>query len=120
MLDFLQPIFPFAFAILWVGPSIVLYFRFRQKQVAYLRQFPPIDRYRTLDMASPGPGGSPPGTYRRINKAMLQRQTAPERERLRRDMWQRYGFAVLWIFGFPLITVGMVALLIIAGLVHPH
>lgn len=83
MLDFLQPIFPFAFSIAWLGPSFFLGFRFHTKQAAYLRRFPPINRYQTLDMYLPWVG-NPPGTYRRIKEAMWQRQPDLVLERLRR------------------------------------
>ncbi len=112
--EVLQRIFPFAFPILWFGPTIVLFFRFRQKQAAYLRKFPPIDRYQTLDLYTPG-GGNPPGTYRRIQEAMWRQQDDPELERLRREMWRRFGLVVLWGAGFPLLTCWAITLLILSG-----
>jgi hypothetical protein len=45
VLDFLVPIFPFAFPALWFGGGIVLFFRFRATQRAYLRRFPPVEPY---------------------------------------------------------------------------
>jgi len=119
VLDVLQPFFPFVFAIGWFGGGIVLYFRFRREQQSYLRRFPPIDRYQTLDMYTPG-FGNPPGTSRKIYAAMWQRRDDPELERLRREMWRHYGYVALWIFGFPLLTIDVIALLVVAGLVHPH
>ncbi len=64
--------------------------------------------------------GNPPGTLRRIYAAMRQHQDDPELERLRREIWRRYSYVALWIFGYPLLTNGVVALLVVAGLVHPH
>ena len=114
--EFVQRIFPFVFPILWFGPTIVLFFRFRQKQVAYLRRFPPIDRYQTLDMVTFGVG-NPPGTFRRVWDAQWRKQDDPELERLRREMWRRYGLVMLWVFGFPLLTFATLTVLILTS--HP-
>jgi hypothetical protein len=103
MYEFLRQIFPFVFATLWIVPTVVLFLRFRRKQLAYLRRFPPIDRYQTLDMYTPGIG-NPPGTFRRIWDAQWRRQDDPELERLRRELWRRYGLVMLWVFGFPLVA----------------
>jgi hypothetical protein len=113
--EFVQRIFPFAFPVLWVGPTLVLFFRFRKKQVAYLRRFPRIDRYRTLDMYTGY--GDPPGTFRRMWDAQWHRQDDPELERFRREMWRSYGLVAAWMFGFPLLTFATIALLILTG--HP-
>jgi hypothetical protein len=115
MYEFLQRVAPFAFPILWFAPTIVLFFRFRKKSVAYLRPFPPIDRYRTLDLYTVI--GDPPGTYRRILDVQLRRQGDPELERLRREMWRSYGLVMLWVFGFPLLTFAALTILILTG--HP-
>ena len=119
MFDFLVPIFPVAFPILWFGGTIVLYFRARKKQVIYLRRFPPVEPYMTLDFYT-SLFGAPRGTRRRINEVIFKRQADPELEALRRAMWRRFGLVALWIYGFPLLTFGVAALLALAGLVHPH
>jgi sugar lactone lactonase YvrE len=38
----------------------------------------------------------------------------------RRAAWRNYLQATRWTFGFPLLAVGVVALLTVTGLVHPH
>jgi hypothetical protein len=114
MYEFLQRIFPFVFAILWIGPMVFLFLRFRRKQVAYLRRFPPIDRYQTLDMYTPGVG-NPSGTYRRLSAAMWRRQEDAELERLQRELCRRYGLVALWIVGIPLVAFVAVVLLTPTG-----
>jgi hypothetical protein len=39
-------------------------------------------------------------------------------ERIRREIWHRFHFCLLWIFGFPVLVVAVAALLIAPGLVH--
>ena len=116
MYEFVQRIFPFAFPILWIVPTVVLAFRFRWKQSAYLRRFPPFARYQTLDMYTPGVG-NPPGTFRRIWDAQMLQQDDPGLERLRREVWRRYLLVALWGFGFPLLTFAAITLLVLTG--HP-
>lgn len=110
MFEFLQRIFPFVFPVLWIGPTVFLFLRFRRKQVAYLQRFPPIDRYQTLDMYTPGVG-NPPGTYRKITQAMWRRQEDPELEQFRREVRRAYGLVALWVLGFPLAAFIAVVLL---------
>src|SRR3989442_1110334 len=90
MYEFFQRIFPFIFPILWLVPTIVLFLRFRQKQSAYLRRFPPIDRYQTLDMYTAGVG-NPPGTFHRICYAQWRKQDDPDLEQVQRELWRSYG-----------------------------
>jgi hypothetical protein len=64
--------------------------------------------------------GAPRGTWRRLNEVMLEQQDDPALEALRRAMWRRYALVALWVFGFPLLTIGVAALLTVNGLVHLH
>jgi hypothetical protein len=105
VLDFLQPIFPSAFAIMWFGGVVVLCLRFCAKQRTYLRRFPPVAGV---------PRGMHPGGHPWASQDDL------EVDRLRRAVLRSYRQAALWALGFPLLTCGLAALLIVAGLVHPH
>lgn len=49
---------------------------------------------------------------------MRQRQPEPELERLRRELWRRYRYMVLWVLGFPIIVFAPVVLLIVTGHIH--
>jgi len=115
MYEFVQRIFPFVFPVLWFCPTLVLFFRFRKKQIAYLRRFPRIDRYRTLDMYTGF--GDPPGTNRRISDVQVRRQDNPELEQFRREVWRSYALVAAWMFEFPLLTFAAIALLILTS--HP-
>jgi hypothetical protein len=103
------------FVAIWFGGMIVLFFRVRAKQVVYLKRFPPVNGV-PLEMFL---GGNPFGPeIRAINHAMRQHQTDPELERLRREMWRRNRYQIIWTFGFPLLGAGVVAILILTGQIH--
>ncbi len=108
----LQQIFPLLFFGVWFGVMVILYLRLRGYQKAYLRRFPPVSGV-PLDMVTGGNPFGAPG--KAINQAMKQRQTDPELEQLRRDLWRRSRLVALWIFGFPLLVF---AALIILSLTH--
>jgi hypothetical protein len=114
--DTVQRIFPVAFPILWVVPAIVLFARYRVNREIYLCRFPPIDRYRTLDMFSLW-GMNPAGTYKRVLHALWEPQDNADLEQLRREMWRSYGLFALWTLGFPITIFGVIILLILTG--HP-
>lgn len=42
---------------------------------------------------------------------LWRRQADPELEQLRREVWRRWGYAALWGVGFPLLAMGLLALL---------
>lgn len=107
------------FPIAWIGIGFALFFRGRRKQVAYLRRFPPIDSYRTLDTYASWVG-NPPDTFRRWWEALYTRHSDPELERLRKEIQHDAHLIPLWMIGFPLVTFGVVALLTVIGLVHPR
>jgi hypothetical protein len=114
MYALLRQIFPLVFFILWIGVGIILFFRARAKQVAYLKRFPPVEGV-PLYMVG---GGNPFGAQARAIWRAMRRQPDPELERLRREVWRRFRLYPIWIFGFPLLTGGVVALLIVSGLAH--
>ena len=94
--------------------AIILHVRFRAKQTAYLKRFPPVAGI-PLTMAG---GGNPFGAVSRaIWQAMLNSQPDPGLEQLRLDMWRRCGYIALWIVGFPIVAVGVTTLLIATGLI---
>jgi hypothetical protein len=114
MFDVFRGIFPFAFAILWFGVGIALYFRTRIQQIAYLKRFPPVNGV-PLYMVN---GGNPFGAQARAIKRAMRSQSDPELERLRREVRRRFRLCLIWIFGFPLLSFGMAVLLIISGLAY--
>jgi hypothetical protein len=105
-----------AFAIAWFGGAAIPGFRFRAKQRAYLHRFPPGEGV-PLDMYA---GLGPPSVKSAVVRALNQRQADPELERLRQEMWQYYRrHVVVWIFGFPILCFGVMALVIATGFVRP-
>jgi hypothetical protein len=110
-----QNIVSIALVAVWVVGMIALYLRLRAKQVAYLKRFPPVEGV-PLYMAG---GGNPFGAVSRaIWGAMVRRQPDPELEQLRHDVWRRFGYMSLWMFGFPLLAVGAATLLIGTGVIR--
>ncbi len=95
------------------GGTLVLFIRARAKQREYLRRFPPVAGV-PLDIYW---GGGPQSVTRAIWRVSLQRQSDPELERLRQEMWRRVAYYVLWLGGFPILVFGVLALLILSGLV---
>jgi hypothetical protein len=118
MSDTLWNLLEFAFVVAWIVPLFALYFRCRTKQVVYLRRFPPIDQYRTLDVYRVG-AGNPPGTFRRINEAMDQPQEEPELERMRREVWRLYRRVMARDVGFPVVMAILVGVLVATCIVPP-
>jgi hypothetical protein len=106
----------FAFAATWFGGTIILFVRTKVKGNAYLRRFPPVDRYVTLDLYMSANPFDP--VRRRIGQVMRQRQDNPELEQLRREMWRRFWYCSIWMFGFPAIFAGVSVILILL-LWHP-
>jgi hypothetical protein len=106
----------FAFAATWFGGAIVLYLRYLRKRGIYLRRFPPVasvplDTYKYLENNPFSPQG------RAAFRAIWQPQDDPKLESLRGKVWRGYGYVVLWGFGFPILVVGVVILLLL--LWHP-
>ena len=52
-------------------------------------------------------------------RAYRQQQADPGLEQVRQEAWQRGNTARLWLFGFPVLRIGVAALLIATGLVRP-
>ena len=112
-----QNLFAFLFVLTWTGGVIVLGIRANAKGNAYL------DRHLQLDGAPfylhkyadrlvlKGWGG-------RVWRVYRQPQADPELERLRQEAWRRGRYVMLWIFGFPAIVFGVMALLIVTGYVR--
>lgn len=110
-----QNVIGFSLAIAWIVVVIVLYVRTYLKQRAYLRHF--AHEYPYL-------AGEPlfdvPRTfraYREVARLGRERQSDPELERLRREMWRRNRSYIIWLFGFPVLVIGVAALLIATGIV---
>jgi hypothetical protein len=112
-----KQIVSFAFVLTWVGIGATLFFRSRVKQNAYLRHFEDkIDFFAGDPIFQPGSFRA----YRDISRAMREQQSDADLEQLRRDTWRRFRYYLIWVFGFPLIVVGVAAFLIGTGLVHPQ
>lgn len=110
-----QNIVTFVLVVTWFAGALTLYFRLRAKQVAYLRHFPPVAGV-PLDMAA---GGNPfSAVSRTIWRVMINSQSDPALEQLRKQIWRRFLYQTLWIFGFPFLMGGVVALLIATGAIN--
>jgi hypothetical protein len=109
---FLESALPLAFVVTWVGVGIVLFIRTRVKQNAFLRRLG-----HQIDFSTGDPIFFPRsyGDYREIKQAMHRQQPNPETESLRRDMWRRFHYFRIWVFGFPVLVVGVAALFISQG-----
>lgn len=99
------------FGMIWFTGEAVLYIRTYIKQRAYLRRF--ANEYPYL-------AGEPlfdvPRTFsafRTIRRLCSTRQDDPELERDRREMRRRNRQMTYWIFGFPVMFIGLMAFLII-------
>jgi hypothetical protein len=101
------------------GGMIFRWNRYRQAQRAYLRHFPPVAGYLLEEYLDRNPWSL---VDRAINAVARQPQDEPELERLRRAIWRQLRYFVLWIFGVPLLTVGVVlgvvAFLTLIGALH--
>lgn len=91
-----------ALLIAWGGGAACLYLLFLRRQRAYLRNFPPaegipLDTFR---------GGNPLGARSRASfRAMQALQSDADLEQMRRDLWRRWRYVVMWIFGFPVLCI---------------
>jgi len=109
----LQQLFLPMAIITYLGVMVILFFRLLHKQRAYLRRLPFMEGV-PLDM-----NVTPPVKVQlAMIRAMFERQDDPEVEQLRRDMWRRFGAVLIWLFGFPLICMGALALLSLLGRLH--
>ena len=107
-----QNIVSLALAAIWAVGMITLYFRMRAKQVAYLKRFPLVEGVPLYMAAGGTPFGAVAGTIWRV---MLNRQPDPDLERLRQEIWRRFRYMALWIYGYPVVAFGVAALLITTG-----
>lgn len=104
-----------AFAMTEVGGGVVLFVRTYLTQRAYLRHFageypflagePLFDTPRTFR------------AYRLVSRLMHEQQFDPALEQLRRELWRRNRLFIVWIPAFPIAFFGVVALLILTGVV---
>jgi heme/copper-type cytochrome/quinol oxidase subunit 1 len=110
-----QNIASLVLAAVWFVGMIILYFRMRAKQVAYLERFPPVEGVPLHMVISGNPFGA---VSRAIWHVTMTRQPDIELEQLRQEMWHRFLYQILWTFGFPLVTIGVAALLIATGIIN--
>jgi hypothetical protein len=119
--ELLERLFAVAFALVWLGGALVLGFRAWRQHVAYLRRFPPVAGVRLDDLVAGRAFRLPwSAANRAANRALWRRQDDPELERLRRAVWRGYGYYFLWIVAVPLLTAGVVAPLVVPGLMRPR
>jgi hypothetical protein len=55
---------------------------------------------------------------RALWRVMGQPQSDPELERLRQEVWRRYRRTYVWMVGFPIFCLGVMALVIATGFVR--
>jgi hypothetical protein len=91
---------------MWMGGGIALIIRTWAQQFAYLRHFPPVDGVPLdnffVSMRVIGAQRS----------AMRQKQPNPALEAMRREAHRRFRVYLVWIFGFPFLCIGVIALLV--------
>jgi hypothetical protein len=109
-----QNIIGYTLATTWFVVGIVLGLRMMVKQLAYLGRFPRVNGVPLNALR----GGNPFGARARMQwRVATQQQSDPELERLRRAVWRRYRAFMLWKFGFPILAIGLAALVIATGVV---
>jgi hypothetical protein len=109
-----QNILGYTLALTWFVVGVVLSLRALMKQLAYLGRFPPVNGVPLNALR----GGNPFGARARMQwRVSLQRQSDPELEGLRRETWRRFRAVMLWIYGFPIVVIGVAALLIATSVV---
>lgn len=101
--------------VTWGGVGVVLFLRTKVKQNAYLRRFEhQIDFFAGDPIFQPGSLRA----FRDVGRVMHEKQPDAEAEQLRLEMWRRFRYFMIWLFGFPAIFVGVSVLLILL-LWHP-
>jgi hypothetical protein len=107
---FLQQVGGYILAGVCIVGFVVLLFRCRASQVAYLKRFTPVNGV-PLDMFLGGnPGGPEAQAIARVSRT---RQDDPELEHMRQEMARRYRQFLYWTFGFPMLVIGLSALVLI-------
>ena len=104
-----------AFQAVWAGGAFALMGRLLKQHFDDVRRFPPVNGVRLETFT----GGNPFGLVaREIRRLGREPQDDPELELLRRALRRTSHHLRLWIFGFPLLTLGVAALLRRADLRH--
>lgn len=101
----------------WFGGAFILAFRAHMLWDAYLRRFKPVDGI-PLNMYAPRWLPDARDAKEAYNNALWESQADPELERMRRQAWRRTRVVVLWGFGFPVMVAGVMALVIVTGVLH--
>ncbi|MGO8947815.1 MAG: hypothetical protein ACLQUY_09160 [Ktedonobacterales bacterium] len=104
----------YVLAGVWMVGGVILGIRNGKYRSAYLQRFPPVNGVPLYMTWHGNPFGS---EARAIYRAALNRQPDPDVERMRRELWRRYGQICLWIFGFPVLAFGVAALVLT---IFPH
>jgi hypothetical protein len=96
-------------ALMWFGGGIALFARTLTQQFAYLRHFPPVDGVPLDNILTLLSGMRP---IRAQWAAMLQKQSEPRMEAMRREVNRRFLVCLVWIYGYPFLCIGVIALLV--------
>lgn len=94
-----QNIMFFALAAVWLGGGIFFGVRMFAQLFAYLHRFPPVEGY-PLDSFS-SPFLTPRSVIRAQGRALRQKQSDPELEAMRPEIWRRQWAYIIWAFAVP-------------------
>jgi hypothetical protein len=112
-----QNLFAVAFVLTWAGGVLILGIRANAKGKAYLRRLPPAKGV-PLDMYMYGEHDWFRGWRGPVWRAYRQQQADPELELLRQEARRRGRYVTMWIFTFPAVVLGLLALLIVTGVLR--
>lgn len=103
-----------AFVLTWFAGIVLLGVRATRSGRAYLRRFPSASGVRVesyVDQRWPGKSSA-------VRRAYREAQSDPELEALRQAARRSGRLVLAWIFGYPIVLWGTLALLIVLGYVH--
>lgn len=89
-----------AFVVAWIGGTVILSWRSNRYQVAYLKKLPPVNGVPLYMLWEGRPFGLK-------WQAMHQPQANPELELMRREARRSFRPVVYWMFGFPMLAIGV-------------
>lgn len=99
----------------WMVGAALLMLRASAAQSAYFRRLPPIDGL-TVNTDTYAWNDWSYSKRRALRRQMYgQRQADPELEQLRQDVRWHSRYLRLWMFGFPFVMAGVLALIVVTG-----
>lgn len=99
------------FPIIWVGGSLIFYFRANHLQRQYYAQFPNEIQFSERNPFIP----DSPRSSRALWYLMERKQLNPYLETMRKKIWLRLAIFALWLFIWPLIFVVVNLILLFHG-----